>query len=67
MKNKNKNKINSGKKRRARALKKKDPEEYERLKRQEEYLKASIERLNEYAVNIKRDKDDPLWEPGQCK
>jgi len=31
--------------------------------RRRAYLKASMERLEEYSVNIKRDRSDPLWEP----
>ena len=62
MKNTIKKKLRSGKKRRERALKKNNPEGYERKKREEEYLKASVKRLKEYDVNIKRDKSDPLWE-----
>lgn len=30
--------------------------------RRKEYLKASIERLEEYSKNIKRDRNDPKWE-----
>ena len=36
-----------------------DPEQRRRSK---EYLEASIKRLKEYSVNIKRDKSDPKWE-----
>lgn len=57
-KNKQKKLIKSRKNR----LKRLNPELYEQKRREGEYLKASIERLNEYSINIRRDKNDPLWE-----
>ncbi len=53
------------KKRKEKSLIDLDLEEYtdpEQRKRAKEYLEASIKRLKEYSVNIKRDKSDPKWE-----
>ena len=63
---KNKNKLKNlrkrDKKRRKKSLIEMDLENAPDPERRREYLKATIERLEEYSINIKRDKDDPKWE-----
>ena len=61
-KNKLKNLRKRDKKRREKSLIEMDLENAPDPERRKEYLKASIERLEEYSINIKRDKDDPKWE-----
>ncbi len=60
--NKLKNLRKRDKKRREKSLIEMDLENAPDPERRKEYLKASIERLEEYSINIKRDKDDPKWE-----
>lgn len=60
--NKLKNLRKRNKKRREKSLMEMDLENAPDPERRREYLKASIERLEEYSKNIKRDKDDPKWE-----
>ncbi len=50
------------KRRRERSLMKLDLEDAPNPERRKEYLKAAIERLEEYSKNIKRDRNDPKWE-----
>lgn len=63
---KNKNKLKNlrkrDKKRREKSLIEMDLENAPDPERRREYLKASIERLEEYSINIKRDRNDPKWE-----
>ncbi len=61
-KNKAKKLRNRIKKRREKSLIDVDLEDAPDPERRRAYLKASMERLDEYAINIKRDRDDPLWE-----
>lgn len=35
--------------------------------RRRQYLIAAYDRLEEYAINVKRDKDDSLWEPSSSE
>ena len=65
MSKKNKKLRKRSKKRKEKSLIDLDLEGYtdtEQRTRAKEYLEASIKRLKEYSVNIKRDKNDPLWE-----
>ena len=64
-KKKNKNLRKRDRKRREKSLINLDLEGYtdpEQRRRCKEYLEASMERLKEYSINIKRDKNDPKWE-----
>ena len=61
-KNKLKNLRKRDKKRREKSLIEMDLENAPDPERRREYLKASIERLEEYSINIKRDRNDPKWE-----
>ncbi len=61
--NKLKNLRKRDKKRREKSLINIDLEDAPDPERRKGYLKASIERLEEYSINIKRDKNDPKWEP----
>ncbi len=62
-KNKSKNLRKRIKKRREKSLIDMDLEDAPDPERRKAYLKAAKERLEEYSINIKRDKSDPLWEP----
>ncbi len=61
-KNKLKNLRKRIKKRKEKSLMNIDLEGSPDPERRKEYLKASMERLEEYSENIKRDPSDPLWE-----